>query len=242
MQYLGGKSRTWKQICEFLESVRQEDQTYLEPFVGGAWVLQGMSGKRVAADANEALITLYEHLQDGWVPPSSVSEVEYQSLKEVQCPDNPLTAFAGFGVSFGGKWFGGYARSNVDRNYATNAKNSLLKQLPKIKDATFLKHSYDDFVPVGRLVYCDPPYENTTTYTGVDQFNSNKFWDTMREWSKSNTIVVSEYVAPEDFICVKEMSTKTDMHTKSGKEQRIERLFMYKDAVKNFPHLNVTLH
>lgn len=50
MQYLGGKSKTRKQISAFLESVRKPDQTYFEPFVGGAWVLQEMRGKRIASD------------------------------------------------------------------------------------------------------------------------------------------------------------------------------------------------
>jgi DNA adenine methylase len=228
MRYLGGKSKTWKQIVEFLESVRKEDQTYIEPFVGGAWVLQGMSGKRVASDANKALITLYKNLQEGWVPPTDVDEGMYAQLKKEQDSDNPLTAFVGFGVSFGGKWFGGFARSNVSRNYASNAKNSLMKQLPKIQDAEFSHMSYLEYEPQDSLVYCDPPYEGTTGYDGVGSFDSNLFWDTMRKWAKNNTVVISEYNAPDDFVCVKEMPTKTDMHTKTGKEQRVEKLFMYK--------------
>lgn len=228
MQYLGGKSKTWKQIVSFLESVREDNQPYIEPFVGGAWVLQGMSGKRAASDANKALITLYSHLQLGWVPPVDVDEEMYARLKSVQDADDPLTAFVGFGVSFGGKWFGGFARSNVSRNYASNAKNSLLKQLPKIQDTEFSHKSYLDYAPTGALIYCDPPYANTTGYDGVGAFDSSLFWETMRVWSKDNTVVISEYSAPEDFVCVKEMITKTDMHTKDGKEQRVEKLFMYR--------------
>lgn len=233
MRYLGGKSRTWKQIVQFLEDVREPSQSYLEPFVGGAWVLQGVKGKRTASDANEALITLYKKLQDGWLPPEEVDEDTYQKLKKEQDPTNPLTAFVGFGVSFGGKWFGGYARSNVERNYASNARNSLLKQLPLINSTEFIYSSgYDTFNPVNMLVYCDPPYEGTTKYTGVPDFNSNEFWEKMREWSKCNTVVISEYSAPDDFTVVKEMVTKTDMHTISGKEKRIEKLFMYKEVTQ----------
>lgn len=44
MQYLGGKSKIRKQIASFLESLRKPNQVYFEPFVGGGWVLQEMSG------------------------------------------------------------------------------------------------------------------------------------------------------------------------------------------------------
>lgn len=226
MRYLGGKARTWKEIAKYLESMRQPEQEYLEPFVGGSWVLQGMSGKRIASDANESLINMYIALQNGWVPPSVITNEIYQSLKATQDPTNPLTAFVGFGVSFGGKWFGGFANSS-DRNYASNAKNSLLKKLQAIEEVEFKHCSYLDYSPENLLIYCDPPYANTTGYSGVGQFDSVLFWDTMRQWSNNNTVVISEYVAPDDFICVKEMHTKTDMHTNSGKETRVEKLFMY---------------
>ena len=38
MRYLGGKNRIGKKIAAYLESVRG-GREYLEPFVGGAWVL-----------------------------------------------------------------------------------------------------------------------------------------------------------------------------------------------------------
>ena len=78
MRYLGGKSKIRKQVAAYLESVRKEGQTYLEPFVGGAWVLQEMSGRRIASDANEALITMYKALQEGWIPPDFVGEEQWR--------------------------------------------------------------------------------------------------------------------------------------------------------------------
>lgn len=62
MQYLGGKSKIRKEVSKFLETVRKDNQTYFEPFVGGGWILQEMSGKRIASDGNKALITMYNHL------------------------------------------------------------------------------------------------------------------------------------------------------------------------------------
>lgn len=230
MQYLGGKSRTYKEICAFLESIRKPNQPFIEPFCGGCWVTQGMSGSRYASDANEALIVLYKALQSGWVPPSDVSQELYNSYKAKQDLSDPMTAFVGFGCSFGGKWFGGLARSK-DRNYASNAKNSLLKQLPKIQQVKFKQQPYFDINVSGCLIYCDPPYANTTGYGAVGQFDSEEFWQYIREWSKTNTVVVSEYTSPYDFVCVLSLETKTDMHTKSGKEVRIEKLFMHESQV-----------
>ena len=80
MQYLGGKSKIRKQIATFLESLRKTNQVYFEPFVGGGWVLQEMSGKRIASDGNKALIQLYKSLQQGWIPPDFVSEEEYKQV------------------------------------------------------------------------------------------------------------------------------------------------------------------
>jgi DNA adenine methylase len=229
MRYLGGKSKIRKQIATFLESVRKPEQTYFEPFVGGAWVLQEMSGKRIASDINRALICMYEELQKGWVPPDSITEETYQEYKRNQVDTDPLTAFIGIGCSFGGKWFGGYARSGK-RNYCSNAKNSLLLQVPKLKGVEFNKLPYTWFEVENKLIYCDPPYENTTGYK--DKFDHTEFWDTMRAWSKNNTVVISEYKAPEDFKCVLEIPTKTDLRVSGIKENRIERLFMYNGGAK----------
>ena len=40
------------------------------------------------------------------------------------------------------------------------------------------------------LIYCDPPYQHTTGYS-TGGFDHDKFWDTMRKWSKNNYIFIS---------------------------------------------------
>ena len=178
MRYLGGKSRIRKQISAFLESVRKPDQTYFEPFVGGGWVLQEMSGDRIASDGCYPLIAMYKDLQNGWVPPENITEEEYQSLKIDSDPYNGLIAFAGFGCSHSGKWFAGFARSG-SRNYCGNAKNSLLKQLPKIKDVEFIYGLFHEHNPEKMLVYCDPPYQGTTQYGAFSGFDHVLFWESI---------------------------------------------------------------
>ena len=107
MRYLGGKSKIRKEVASFLESVRGPNQIYFEPFVGGGWILQEMSGYRVGSDGNKALIAMYRALQNGWEPPEFVSEEAYKQLMKSKPEDDPMTAFCGFGCSFAGKYWGG---------------------------------------------------------------------------------------------------------------------------------------
>jgi len=227
MRYLGSKSKTYKQICVFLEAIRKSNQPFIEPFCGACWITQGMSGVRYASDANKALITLHKAVQAGWIPPSEISEELYNQYKDSRDPNDPMTAFVGFGCSFGGKWFGGFARDKHS-NFANQAKNSLLKKFTKLTDVRFSHLLYKDINVADCLIYCDPPYANTTGYGNTGKFDSEEFWSTVREWTKTNTVVISEYVAPEDFIPVLQLPTRISMHTDICNAPRIEKLFMLK--------------
>lgn len=226
MRYFGGKARIGKHIVEYLKSIRKEGQAYIEPFVGGGSIVSLMDGERYAYDKHPHLIKMYQELQSGWVPPTALSEEEYENAKNGELPSH-LTGFIGFGCSFAGKWFGGYARSG-DRNYCLNAHNSIMKKMKTMQDVKFECRDYLELNPEGALIYCDPPYQGTTQYGKiVGDFDSAQFWDKVREWSESNTVVVSEYNAPDDFEEVWRRETKTDIRNKNNeREDRIEKLFM----------------
>lgn len=230
MRYFGGKARVGKSLIAYLEGVRKPGQAWAEPFCGGLWMTYLAGGTRLASDANKALITLYQKVQNGWLPPETLSKSVYEEIRIKQDSEDPLTAFAGFGCSFGGKWFGGYASSG-SRNYAKNAKNSLLKKMGKCKDVVFFYADYKEAllaVPKGSLVYLDPPYAHTTGYGATGSFDSGQFWGIVRKMSEEHDVYVSEYSAPPDFKCVLEVQTKTDIRNKTGnKEERVERLFTY---------------
>ncbi len=195
----------------------------MEPFCGAAHVLSKMSGRRVASDLSEDLILLWQAIQNGWIPPDSVSEEEYQRLKTSS--PSALRGFAGYGLSFSGKWFGGYARNSRGDNYCAYARNSLLKQKQSINDVLFLHAPYSIYNDLENyLIYCDPPYANTTKYR-FGEFDSKSFWNWCRVTSRSNKVVVSEYSAPADFKCVLEINTKT--HMRGANNLRVERLFQY---------------
>lgn len=231
MRYLGGKSRTYKEICAFLESVRQPNQPFVEPFCGGCWVTHGMSGACYASDANHALITMWKAACDGYDFPDHIDKQTYDTYKCTQDQTDPLTAFVGFGYSFGGKWFGGYADPQDPKQHLGNPRKTLAKKVANLSGVKFKHQSYTDIDVSGCLIYCDPPYASTTSYSAVGQFNSEQFWQTMREWCKNNTVVVSEYTAPDDFVCVWSKQTKTEIRTKDGRADRVEKLFMHESQV-----------
>ena len=229
MQYFGGKAKVAKYIVPYLESVRKDNQPFVEPFVGGANIISKMSGERYAYDFNEYLIALYREVQAGYELPDTITEEEYKYIKNHKDEDKALTGFVGFGCSFAGKWFGGYARNCSKQNYCKGSKNSLLRKMQTMNDVVFEWSDYKILMLNKALIYCDPPYDGTTKYTGTPDFDSKLFWDVMRKWSENNDVYISEYVAPDDFVCVLEVPTNTSIRDKSGNVcKRVEKLFTYK--------------
>src|SRR3990167_10265864 len=127
MQYFGGKAKIAKEIADILNQ-NISNQAFIEPFCGSCNVLQYINAPNIYAyDVHKPLISMWKNIQNGWIPPKNISEKEYQIAKTLSDED-PLKAFVGFGSSFGGKYFGGYARSpgrtENSRNYALMAYNS----------------------------------------------------------------------------------------------------------------------
>ncbi len=229
MQYFGGKQKIAKRIIKFLTNLRKPGQTFLEPFVGSANIIIGMDNPRIGSDFHEDLILLLKAVQDHmFLYPDAISEQEYNNLKHAE--PSALRGFVGHGCSYSGKWFGGYARSikksGEPRNYANNAANSIKKKSKFFNGIEFHYKDYRDWHPDGYLIYCDPPYRDHTRIHG-DSFDSDEFWETMRMWSQNNTVISSEYEAPNDFICAMELTTKTDIRGKKGRFLRTEKLFIH---------------
>ncbi len=229
MQYFGGKHRIGKVIAQVIQPFITDNTLYYEPFCGSLSVTQHIRAiHRYCSDANAPLIAMWQAIQCGWLPPITVTEDDYRNAKAGLTPDY-LTAFIGFGCSFGGKWFGGYARGASNRNYARNAYNSIMRKRPTIvRDITFSHADYRTLTPTANksVIYCDPPYQGTTQYGAVGNFDSTEFWEIMRAWGRYHTVIISEYQAPSDFTCIAEIPTKTDIRTIEGKVDRTERLFL----------------
>lgn len=229
---MGSKSRHVKEILPIILSKRKSpNQAYVEPFVGGANVIEHVKGVRIAGDAHPELIAMLKALQKGWIPPSHVSEDDYTLIK--QFPRNypiELVGFVGFGCSFSGKWWGGYARGNSSngkpRNYCNESKRNVLKQAPTLKGIKFYNLPYYE-LPLypNSIIYCDPPYANTTKYKSGD-FNHDKFWQWCRnKVAEGHLVYVSEYNAPKDFICVWEKKVNSSLTQNTGSKKAVEKLF-----------------
>ena len=230
MHYFGGKQRIAKDIVEFLLPYQRNHKYFYEPFVGGCNIIPRMKGERFASDKNEYLIEMYIALQNGWLPPQNMNKEEYSLIKNNKDGNKALTGFVGIGCSYSGKWFDGFAKNNTGRNYCLNAYHTLINLVPLIADIKFKHMNYGDAHPKNNLIYCDPPYAGTRKYDAIGPFDTEEFWNTMRRWSDTNTVFISEYNAPNDFECVWEKKTRLDIRNKNNeKELRTEKLFRYKN-------------
>ncbi|MFA6201259.1 MAG: DNA adenine methylase [Bacteroidales bacterium] len=230
MKYLGSKNRLAKEIITtILNTTKLTNFTYIEPFVGGANIIDKFpANRKIGADINKPLITLLSYLQNGWQPPNNLTEEEYKQACYINDEDNPITAFAGFCCSFAGKYFGGYARGKTTegkrRNYASESRRNLLKQSPNLKEITFICSDYRLVdIPLNSLIYCDPPYKDTTEYS--NSLNYEEFYSWCREQkANGNEVYISEYNMPPDFICIWEKEFKVNLNENKALK-RVERLF-----------------
>lgn len=209
MKYLGGKARMAVKIARFVKSAAGDRELYVEPFVGGGYSFAAnapLFRTSIAADAMPDVALLWQAVAAGWVPPSTLTEDEYRALRHAE--PSALRAFAGFGCSFGGKWFAGYSRPRPGTRYwdqgAGEAARGIERKRAAFAGASAILHAdYADLTPLigpGAVVYADPPYAGTTSYAGAPAWDAERWWNTARAWRETGALVlVSEYSAPPDW-------------------------------------------
>ncbi len=228
MRYLGGKTKNSKAITEILK--QHKGIPFVEPFCGGLNISVRMSEYALYLnDGNEDLINMYKALQDGSfvLPTKPILYDEYEKLRESEV--SPLRTFVSFALSYGGKEWGGYDTYYDKREQVGKTTNmavrSTTKKINAIKHAHFSATDYKELDAHGCLIYCDPPYIETTGYSkGLDY---EEFWETMRIWSKDNIVYISEWQAPDDFEVIWEKPYKVQMCKEQ--QERIEKLYKLKD-------------
>lgn len=229
MRYFGGKARIASPLSKYINEQLKEGQPFVDLFCGSCNVISKIDNMRtrVANDAHFELIALHSAVQSGEQLPDTISEDEYYEVKTNGQPW--LKGFVGFGLSYSGKWWGGYARGGEDRNYCKNAKNTLLKKHANLKDVEFIHGSYIDCaIPESALLYCDIPYKDTTQYS-VGQFDHKEFYAWAENMvSKGHTVLVSEYAQnlPEGWRIVWKHQSKKDIRNKDGVQEATIEILM----------------
>ena len=202
MKYVGSKAGIIRHIAPIIHnSLSTGNGAYVEPFVGGGnSIVRINANKRIGADANRYVISLLSELRDGWIPPD-ISREEYTDIRDHKDSyDDHLVGWAGVGCSYSGKWFGGYAglvktRDGI-RDYISEARRNVLAQAPLLTGVDLRHCDYENLsIQDGSVIYCDPPYANTLKYPG--EFDTRKFWLWCEDMSRFNSVLVSEYEAPE---------------------------------------------
>jgi DNA adenine methylase len=238
MRYMGSKRRIANQILPVILAGRKPGQTYVEPFCGGCNTLELVTGKRIAGDIHPELIAMYKALQKGWLPPKRITEEEYKRIMINGSPE--LKGYAGFTHSFGGKYGSTYRRNGGSKfgestkGLYTNisyvglqAFKMVVEQVKLLNGTKFYNCSYYELeIPKQSIIYCDPPYEGTSTYE-VKKFYSSNFWIWVENMiAEGHTVFVSEYKAPKHFKCVWEQEVKTHLNSHRGKAFTVvEKLF-----------------
>ncbi len=232
MQYLGGKARLGGQIVRaILDDLGVQRLGVVADLCAGAGGvthrLADVSERVIAVEAHPGLVALHKAVQGGWVPPEHVSEEEYKALRHGD-PAEPLVAFVGFGCSFGGKWWGGYARGgarNPNQVYASCSSRAL------VRDArTNVEHVCGDALTWSgevEIAYCDPPYEGTTGYAAVAAAEPGAWWRKLQSLAdRGVACYLSEYAkAPPEGVTARHVWTSPSDVRSLTKGRTAERLW-----------------
>jgi DNA adenine methylase len=227
MRYLGGKTQIAKELAAVLNAERGA-LPFWDPFCGSLAVSKALGGAGLCSDISLPLISLYEAIARGWRPPTEMSKAEWQAAKNLPDTD-PLKGFAGFGCSFRGLYFSGYAGGYVG---PCSNPGALAAAKVLVRDVTLLKARGCDFICAdffdcepepGYFVYLDPPYRDTSKYDGTPPINYDLFYARVEAWARFGPVFVSEYSFPLGR-CIWEKSRAIKLRAGSG-ERATERLF-----------------
>lgn len=240
MVYMGSKNKLSKDLVPIIQSyiANNNIENYLEPFVGGGNLIDKVVCKyKYGSDVNKYLIALLKQAQkDIKIFPSEITKEEYNRVKDNKNNyDDWYVGLVGFCASYKGKFFNGYAKETLTkngtiRNYTKELINNLIKQSINFKDIEFnccdytqINSSLHNF-----LIYCDPPYRDTTKYK-IDEFDYENFYNWCVRMSENNIVLISEYDMPQDrFECIWSKEMLTTLNNNRDNANRIEKLFICK--------------
>lgn len=258
MKYLGGKKKIAKYIAYIINTYHPNINHYYEMFCGMCSVGLLVNAKyKHFSDAFKPNISLLNAIKEGvWQPPDEFPLEKYNEymrhVKEVEKSgnkyeleklyNNPLTSYVGFGLSFGAKYFGGFARNKAGNNdnskfiSSTNEWINLIRLGNKFVNADFKHADYRTILPTNSVIYLDPPYIDTTALKqNKETFNHDEFYNYCDELVKrNNQVFISEYFMPSDrFTLIAEFHFKQTMAVQQDKGvAKTERLYVPRSTGK----------
>ena len=219
-RYHGGKHKNGKKIAQVLNAEIDKHLTgenrylgYCEPFHGMLGVYRHINYKPaliyLAGDTNKSVMLMWEKAQTGWIPSCDVlTKEEFKNLK-YNGESTAEKGFIGCTQSFGGLYF----HNHCVREQQKKALPGTAKRVSDIalnSVVSKVKFSYGDYTQFSDLknflIYCDPPYENSSGYRNdqsrgnnrYDYFDNLAFWTWTKKMAEHNTVFVSEYSTPKN--------------------------------------------
>lgn len=248
--YQGSKNRLAKYIIPLLNKLIQANgcTLFIDACCGGANIIANtkypiVCKTKYAFDNNKYLIALFDKVKfDDLDTYIEVDENKYKEVKQDLLLGNNTYedwyyGYVGFLFSYGTVFMDSYARGNDNkgnpRNMGKERYTNLFNQKEALKDTIFtVQNIFDinlDKLNKNMLIYIDPPYKDTKQYNR-QKFDTEKFWNLVREMSKRCIVVVSEYEAPNDFITIWEKELLQNINRKAlDRQKATEKLFVIKD-------------
>lgn len=239
MKYMGSKNRISKEILPIILKHIEKCEYYIEPFVGGGNMIDKIPDniKKIGLDYNKYSIQALNTIKNNFseIPKNKYEFTEDDYKKIRNDKNNKLYGYVSFALSYGGKFWGGWRRDKTGkRDYVAESYRNALKQSKKIQNVDFIHSSYLNFNYPNNssIIYCDPPYKGTTKYR--NSFNHKEFWEWCRKMSKKHYVYISEYNAPDDFICIWQKEQVSSLTKNTGNKRAIEKLFVHNSQILPF--------
>lgn len=225
LKFMGSKNRIKKYILPIIQEYADKSVGYLEPFVGGANVIDSVvCEKRIGADRDKYLIALLQNADKIDGLPLELAREEYERVRDgKENFEDWYVGAVGYLGSYNGRGFpGGFARSSGGRNYWDESVRNLRKQRDKFDGIEFIVRDFKDTPDLENwCIYCDPPYRGTQGYGMSFDFDAFVKW--CKKMSKKNFVLVSEQDFP-----IGEVLWEKDVVRDLGrsKKEAVERLFL----------------
>lgn len=241
MKYIGSKAKFADEIVAILQGYISEYKIkqYVEPFAGGFNIIDKIQCEyRLGNDIDPLVCDLIETCRDNPALLDSLHTPTREEYYDVRDNNGNYAAwyraavllFASYNSRVYGGCYGATAQTKdgKTRNYFEESKQNFQRQLPALRNILVGNADYRDLRFPTRervLIYCDPPYSTGVGYGG-EKFGTAEFWDWCRlQTAAGHIVIISEYTAPDDFVCIWEHKTKTHLNNRA-KIDRTEKLFI----------------